>query len=265
MIYEELVAFDILQPIIPVIYEGRLELRDDGSIWMKKSPDPAAPWAYKGVCLDRDCAKWLELYFRYYRFIPKTCLSCWKIILLPSNIKEMFEGWKIMQKGELPARAGISALGYELQFYCPISGGLEVARRYERRLREKVKAAGIKGSFFLRRGCIDMEIAAGPSDKWTTTPEGDRLEYMLNQVFTQPPDHVEAPAYCTIHAQRLWIEAAWKKGDEFVKEFASSLPLPNTTFEGSTHSPKDFPVYEAPWQRPDSKLVLGGEDNDELR
>jgi hypothetical protein len=264
MIYDELMKLDVIGPIERELTEGRLEIRDDGSIWQRRILSPNSPWVFKGVCLDRDSAKWLEIYFQFYRFIPKTCLSCWQIVLKPETLEGLFECWRIQQKLDLFARAGILGNGYQAIWFPPIAGGLEEARRWEKKIREKVKAAGIKGEFYLRRGCEEMERAAGPSDKWTLTAEAQRLEFMLDQVFTQPPDQTPQPSVHIIHVQKLWIEFAYRKGDPTVGKYMSSDKLPKSfvTYENSEHKPSDFPIYPAPWMAEEEKKIqlIGGED-----
>ena len=255
MIFEELIKVDVLQPIISMIYEGKLTLEADGSISLKRQIDPNSPWVFKGTPTDRDSTKWLGVYFRCYQLIPRTCHSCFKVVMKPETLEDLFKVWKLQMKTELASKCGLEnrsfvrSKGYAAYWYCPIAGGLEEARSWFKKIKTKVKEQGIKGEIYLKKGCAEMELAVGPSDKWVHTTEHERLEYMLDQIFLQPPDRTPQPAHQVIHVQRLWIERAWQRGDETVFNFAEAnrFQPPPIHYEDSDHEAKDSPIFLPNW------------------
>lgn len=255
MIFEELVKVDVLNPILPMLYEGRLTLESDGSISIKRQMDPNSPWVFKSSPPDRDSTKWLEVYFRCYRFIPRTCHSCFKVVLKPETLDDLYKVWKLQMKMDLASKCGLEtrsfvrSKGYVAYWYCPIAGGLEEARSWFKKIKTKVKEQAIKGEIYLKKGCLEMELAVGPSDKWVHSTEHERLEYMLDQIFVQPPDRTPQPAHHVIHVQRLWIERAWRCGDDTVFDYADkNLFQPSPIhYEDSEHEAKDSPIFLPNW------------------
>ena len=255
MIFEELIKVDIIQPILQPLYEGKLTLGTDGKITQRRQIDPSSTWVHIKLAPDRDCGKWLGVYFKNYHFIPKTCHSCFKVVVKPETISDLFKLWKLQMKLDLPAKTGLEvrpyvrSKGYVGFWYCPISEGLAGARELYKKLRAKVKENGIKGDIILKRGCTEMELNVGPSDKWAYTSEHQRLEYMLDQVFTERPEMVNQPACHVIHVQRGWIDFAWRMGDPTVFEFANphQFQPPPVHYEDSDHKPEDFPIFLPDW------------------
>ncbi len=271
MIFEELVKVDILAPIQSALYERKLVLEADGTISQRREIDPNSPWVFKGHPEDRNSGLWLGVYFRYFRLIPRTCHSCFKVVLKPETLDDLFKVWKLQAKIDLAAKCGIEqrafvrSKGYAAFWYCPIKDGLEGARSWFKKIKTKVKENGIKGDLFLKRGCSEMELAAGPSDKWVHSQEHERLEYMLDQVFVQPPDRTPQPAHHVIHVQRMWIERAWQIGDETVFKFADQYQFqpPTVRYEESDHKAEDFPIFLPKWMTEKKLFTFEGKNDPE--
>jgi hypothetical protein len=177
------------------------------------------------------------------------------VVLRPETLEDLFSAWKLQLKIDVPGKCGLEnrpfvrSKGYAAYWYPPIVGGLEEARSLFKKVKTKVKEQGIKGEIYLKKGCTEMELAMGPSDKWVHSTEHERLEYMLDQIFVQPPDRTPQPAHQMIHVQRMWIEKAWQKGDETVFNFAESnrFQPPPVHYEDSDHEAKDSPIFLPNW------------------
>lgn len=255
MVFEELVKVDVIGPIMQPLYEGKLVLNQDGSISQKRQIDFNSSWVFTKMVDDRDSGKWLGVYFKYYHFIPKTCHSCFKVVVKPETVSDLFKVWKLQVKMGLPSKCGLElrsfarSKGYLGFWYAPIGGGLEGARELFKKVKARIKEQGIKGDILLKRGCTEMELTAGPSDKWVYTTEHERLEYMLDQVFTQRPEQTPQPAHHMIHVQRGWIEFAWRCGDPSVFDFAKEYQFqpPPVRYEDSDHKAEDFPIFLPSW------------------
>jgi alanyl-tRNA synthetase len=118
-----------------------------------------------------------------------------------------------------------------------------------------VKATGQMGLFRIiseggiAAGTRRIEAATGAGAEALARTEHERLEYMLDQIFVQPPDRTPQPAHQVIHVQRLWIERAWQRGDETVFNFSepNRFQPPPIHYEDSDHEAKDSPIFLPNW------------------
>nr|NIS52207.1 hypothetical protein [Phycisphaerae bacterium] len=71
--------------------DGKMALRpgfggiDYNTNWIHTNPDP-----------DRPC-QWYQLIHTHCNFIPKKCLSCWKVVVRPKNLKQLLMLYRVEQ------------------------------------------------------------------------------------------------------------------------------------------------------------------------
>ena len=156
-------------------------------------------------------------------FVPSHCQSCWKVCAKPKTFKQLSEILFLQDRQDRRAKCGI-----ETRYYVPALYG---AYWYTRSKEEGLDLyKEFKGSFefagvplILKRGCTEMEIACGPSDKWEVTDWQIEIEDIARGLIVD--DIVIERGYDWQRDDTLlrWMEFAEEHGDETVWEYTEGL------------------------------------------
>ena len=249
-LYKHLKAFDVLAMLKPLLDGGGYQLRlVDGKIEMK-NPQMAkdTPWIHVRHKTGFNCGLWHQIYFDVVsmslpadeRFVPRHCQDCYKVVVKPRTLKQLFELLKIQKALNHPAKCGIepreSVHGlYGGYFY---NKGLQAGTECYHMvcnalfdndllapLLEELDERGKTTRVLLKRACTEYEHACGPSDKWEVTPEQKIIEDRLEQYLVIDEMNLRQPEHVIFNVQRRWIEWAWKNGDPTYAEFTGGEPL----------------------------------------
>lgn len=252
-LYEELRFFDVLQPVRPLLEQGTLWINEEGKVERKQVMASTGLWLFGEKPFDRDCELWHRIIFAFYNFIPRGCHNCWKVVARPRNLKEAFEVYELQTKLELPGKVGPEVRlysghegGWNAFWYAPLGEGLEGGRKLLERVK-RVLLARFKDDLgvYLKRGCTEMERAAGPSDKWQYTKGHELTEDMIDAVYELSWDR-KPPLCLEVHIKRQWIEWAIAHGDMTYLEYTGGKVMitPPVRYDESIHSIKDFRILE---------------------
>ena len=110
------------------------------------------------------------------RFIPTECLDCYKVVVRPESLEDLYRLKDIQKEMDYPSKCGIEkrtavdAL-YGGYWYCMgLEHGLEML---------DIVNFGLSGTNmkpFLKRGCTEFEAEHGPSDQWQEKPGQKAIE-----------------------------------------------------------------------------------------
>lgn len=233
MKYEDLVGIDLANyAVMQKLKRGIYKPEGDRIVYNATSYNPDIPWIFHGHAEDRDCTRWHKVYFRDYKFIPRECFNCWKIVARPKNLRQLFELNELQEAHALPGKVGVDLRpeavfkGIFLGFwYCPL-GDLEGAREKYKEIKRSVKGAlSLDVPVILKRGCTEMENAFGPSKDWVFPEQWRMLQDLLDAVFdVRDLNAKEQPGWIKSHVMRFWIEYAHQRGDGTVKDFVKHYP-----------------------------------------
>ena len=260
--YDQMVSIDVIDPILEAWTKKAIscdmktrKFRMDQDIGINRT------WTFTTICQDRKCAKWLGIYFRYYKILPPPCKQCWKVVYAHQSLSELIDMQKVQVKIGLPAKCGTeqrdytSGLGgYRAFWYCPFFAGLKGGRAHFQRVKsalikhfteELIEARQKEGRFFLKRGCTELERDLGPSDKWDAIDHSPKFT-LLESVWEDPNEMVvEWPPLVYTNIKR-WIEFAVAHNDldalSYVK--GSTLGVPSIKYHESDHKADQFPLYK---------------------
>lgn len=155
------------------------------------------PWIHIRHHPETNCYLWRDIVYNFIskamptdkKFIHSGCQRCYKVVVKPRTYRELLSFDSGMHAMDMPSKIGIDrrmyikgAL-YGAYFY---ARGLEDARR----IAEKLKM-GTEGH--IKRGCTEMEIDHGPSDKWEVKDFQPELEYCAEKMIFSPkqPEQTE--------------------------------------------------------------------------
>ena len=187
--------------------------------------DLDSPWYYINIQY-RDCTRLHEIMYGYCHILPSRCLECWKVVVAPRTLAEL---WKL--KGLMERMNRFSKCGIELRKYAGRPYGayfyndsVFLGRECYRIVREAVSdEISPDMPMLLKRGCTEFEREFGPTDQWehALTPQSLQAEKLIMEyveaVKPDPrPDHLNNRTF------RLWVEHAFERGDSTWKEFCDN-------------------------------------------
>lgn len=227
--YKDIINSDLLEPIMPLLRSRVYFFTRGGRIDCKRGLNADTPWVHIRQAQGKDCGLWHQVWFNHYGFIPFGCQSCWKVVVRPRTLKEMFELYELMKFLDLPSKLGI-----ERRFSVPaLFGAYFYNNSYEdgqqcyKFVREAVsQALSPDVKVILKRGCTEMEHAFGDSTKWMVSEEQAGLEKRLSDLFLPMTDQYNQPDAYNEHVMAGWIKFAFAGGDPTAAEFSSEPLFP---------------------------------------
>lgn len=185
------------------------------------------PWLYVTSPFDRHCS-WYKHIDACHDFIPKKCMHCWKVVVMPKTLKALFQLLSIERKmvEENPycyCKCGIETRGdvernYGGYFY---TNSLKEGLIRLEEVREKVyPVLGDDTTVILKRSCTEYERKYGPSNQWDSkrTEQHEIIEERLNQIFKVGYEDLTNPDLMQAHTMVKWIKFAADRGDPTIPE-----------------------------------------------
>jgi len=250
-LYEQLVSEDIISPIRSQLDSRTwmLSVDEKGEPFILIPRDNAcnSPWLLSGKGFDRQCPRWLDVYWTFYRFISKGCHSCFKVVFKPQNLAQAIKIHEIQNSMDLVSKCGMERRDYtrgewNAFWYAPLDQGVDGGRQLFRKVRKVLTAEfGEKfikmmiraGAMILKHGCTEMEMGMGPSSKWDYEKgRGPVLEPILDKLLVIEELKLSQPAFVKRHIMANWIEWAYKIGDPTWSAYCepSSFPAKPDTY-----------------------------------
>ena len=222
--WKDLEEQDILGKLAPLFREGRLYI-DPEDQKIKKPRQVMLitnPFIFAKPATWMNCALWHQIYFKQLGVIHSACFECFKVVVRPETVKELFQVCDIMQELALPGKCGIEVREYVKHlygayFYCK---GLEEGREIysfvkdtmQREIRPDI-------SVILKRGCTEFELLHGDSKKYEQKDYDRKLETWMETHSDIAALDFEQPEYLKIHIKRGWLAWAYKNNDKTCLEF----------------------------------------------
>lgn len=231
MDYMNLTEKDIIEPVRPLLERGLFRFTTAGKIESDQQMVSETPWVHVRQCTWRNCSLWHQVWFGHYNIIPSGCQECWKVVIRPRTLAELFQVHDLLCALDLPSKCGIEKRysvhglygGY--MYNDSKEEGLSCLENIRKMLPDGVEA-------FLKRACTEFEHKFGDSSKWGVTPEQLALEKRLDDLFIDTRKKGDQGKELKNHVMANWIRFAYANGDQTAKEF-SSKPLypPYVTYE----------------------------------
>jgi hypothetical protein len=228
---------DIFEPLRPLLATGRMVLDSKtGKIRYKHEclADWDSPWLHVKHHPEAHCGLWHRVMFDYFKFVPSGCMTCWKVVIRPRYIEDLFKLLEMQLEMDVPSKCGTELRpnvfgAYGGYFY---QRSMEEGQERYEQVMKKYKEYGIKLLIgrdgkevkpLLKRACTEFEMELGPSDKWIQTKEQMALEKIISKhvhVVSLGQPNVNKP-----HVVKEWIEQAYSLGDPTVWQFNDNKPF----------------------------------------
>ena len=233
--YLNLVKLNPLQYLMQQLAGQGYYLDDDGLINMEKRRFWNPPWVYIKHAPWQQCHLWHKIFFNIIHKqtkVPIGCLSCWKVVVKPQTVVQLFALHKLQVNLNLWSKCGTEIDRQNTHdkyggfFY---NFGFEPGRECYKVVRQAVSnwpGLGPDIPVILKRGCTEFEQHCGPSNKWeeTITQEQVELEDLMTQyirgdigLFSQGENEIAS-------VQQNWIQDAARVGDMTYLELTGGTP-----------------------------------------
>lgn len=238
--YDWLRQNDVVEWVKPLLQQAGWAWREaDGKLHAQFKPGIYdTPWHHVKSDYRLKCGLWHQIMFDLVgsrlpsgsKFVPSKCQNCYKVVVRPQTLVQLFALIDIQKELGRPSKAGIerreSVFGlYGGYFY---NVGLKEGKECYNIVRKAVdenKHLGPDVPVILKRACTEYEMALGDSDKWEITEEQLRIEALLDRWLITDDVEMKQPEKMVHHVQRKWIEWAFANGDETYGKFTNGEPL----------------------------------------
>ena len=236
--YNDLRRRDILMMCFELLKNKVLVIRDaDGKL--EFGPAMGAwdvPWHFVVQKGNLNCQLWSKVMFSVIfknapvsltkgkTWVPTGCQGCYKVVARPKTIKQLFATVELQKRLGLHAKCGLEHRAHVFGLYGAYwyNRGLEQGKECYKIVRKAIDEDSLLGpdvDVILKRGCTEMEMAVGPSDKYEITQEQLMLENLVYECFNMDVVNRKQSPMAVDYVHARWIEYAYQWGDETVFEF----------------------------------------------
>lgn len=182
------------------------------------------PWIFLNLnTRHKFCGIWNSIYCGRFHLIPSPCrFGCWKVVIKPKTLKELFVVYEVLKSLDLPSKCGMDLRDYTYGAWAGFiyADTLPEGRRYYQAIRELISD---DISIILKRGCTEMERLK-PSLLWDNFSQDDLFkEQQLNDVFEFSEMHFTQGEWLKARIKERWIRHAIAIGDTTAEEMAVML------------------------------------------
>lgn len=219
---------EITNTIENLLQGGNMYVRpEDGRIAAKGKEQPlGTPWIHIQHGVGRHCGLWNQIYCQHFNLIPYYCrYHCWKTVIKPRTVEELFNLEGHLHSMNLPAKCGIDVRNYTPWPYAGFIYGdsLEEGRQYCSKIQQVINQFERDWKVILKRGCTEMELMR-PSDQWDPmTEEEKRYEQKLDHIFVKEESYGKQDDWLKNSIRRRWLRHAMSIGDETWRSMAGHI------------------------------------------
>ena len=232
--FEQLINQDLIEMMSDAVSKGVYRIQPDGTLKADTGVATESPWHHIAMLTDYNCELWHQVMFdiigsKHRKFVPSGCQECWKVVVRPRSLHELFQLLDIEFRLQLPSKCGIERRAtvhglYGGYFYNKsLQEGLE---RYEQIRAEVDKNISPDLEVRLKRACTEFELAFPDSRAWEIHDWQLPIEALVTAFVAQAQDGspLQPPLVLT-HVHRRWIEWAYQNGDVTYLEYTGGKPL----------------------------------------
>lgn len=198
------------------------------------------PWHHIAHIREVDCHMWHRVMFDVVGLLPIPCLTCFKVVVRPRTLRQLFALLDLQLALDMPGKCGIEDRpqvfgNYGGYFYNRgIDDGLDcygavcdalLSDDLLAPLLDEVGERGETKRVILKRGCTEFEAKFGRSDQWRPMEWQEELERRVNDAFFRDYPKNLQPDHVIEHIHEKWIRFAWDRGDPTAVYYNGGRPL----------------------------------------
>jgi len=234
-LYLRLDKLNLINKLEPILKRGggyHCRLEDGRFVPSFPAVAQDAPWVYVQSDISTRCDVYHRVFFNVLQMIPSRCRRCFKVVVMPRNLIELFDLYELEREMGVPCKCGIEkrltdTRLYGGYFYCD---GLKEGEERYKEVRELVsERLSPETNVILKRYCTEYEIGPmgqGPSNELPDmTEEEIWLEEYVLSLFPSIGFGSKQPDWIVANVMQNWIHWAYQHGDPTYKEFTGDSPL----------------------------------------
>ena len=237
-VYTSVVDQDLISWFQMPLEAGKYILAPDGKIWNAEE--------YKGrfkIGFDRNWhyinnppnafCEWYHDIRALFNFIPTRCLNCWKVVVRPNSLQQLFSLQSLMLKmseddPEIYCKCGTEEREYVFgnyggYFYQTSKEAMQERYMQVRTLVSEQISPNI--AVIPKRYCTEFEKDFGPSNKYKQPDYAKHWEQKIAEGCHMVPFENKQPDLAVCKTMREWIKHAWSIGDPTVYIYTDGKPL----------------------------------------
>ena len=228
--YDQLGRVNLIRKLAPMFKDGRLAIKAaTGKIRLgERMLYLESPWLTSGITSKHKCDLWLNMMNdKCLHFIPSECRSCWKVVVRPKTLKQLFQLYAYQQSCGFACKCGIEVRTYVRGSY----GGYFYTSSYEEcgerylEVREAMDKIDHEMTVIMKRSCTEYEHGFGDSSKYIRPADADTWEKLMLEWIDYKNPGCADPDYFKANVKQSWIEFAWNRNDPSVDEFTGGRQL----------------------------------------
>jgi hypothetical protein len=182
------------------------------SCWDHVNPDP-----------DRHKCGKLRALFEAKSFIPSFCESCWKVVVTPRTLRELFALRDLMLEMASENPLCFCKCGIETRDWTPgkVYGGYFYNNSKEQGLKRWREVRGLVTdkissgvNVILKRYCTEFEVMTGDSAKYQRPSNADEVEDMFFHIIENESLKIRQPEWALLDTYAKWILHGWRWGSD---------------------------------------------------
>lgn len=195
-----------------------VEITDTGKFRLMTAHIIDSPWIFVKPARFRRCNLWQfweEMFPQVdgIPYIPSGCQACWKVVIRPANVRELFMLLGVLQASDLPSKCGIDLRRHTSQpyggfVYCDsIDQGREYFEFLKPMVAQQLSEETANHRMILKRGCTEFDRKM-PSNEWSVPESHREIERYLTDMFVQDPyEYHESEAMTAFKCQDFILHA----------------------------------------------------------
>ena len=219
---------EIVARLQPLLAERVCHATPEGTFSFVTDASRPGPFLFKLVPHRHRCLLWFHVMAGTFGFVASPCYSCWKTVVYPRDLDELFRLHDLQQGLD-----HLSKCGMEMRPYVPAdyAGYFYHASREEAladhpRLEAAVRRElGPDARVFLKRACTELTMRFGDPDGWRPTTGEPALERRIARLFADEVHDADQPAEITRQVQRDWVLWAYRRGDRTYAKYLESFDI----------------------------------------
>jgi hypothetical protein len=198
--------------------------------------DPVSTWLYTNPQVD--CYFQQTVLFDTVRkaigknFVPSYCHQCWKVVVRPRTLVELFAVREVQEELGLPAKCGLDIF----REYVPATYGAYWYNRSRQQAHETAALVrltmdrhedlGPDVPCKVKRACTEFERVCGDSNKWKPpTVRQLEMEALIGRTIVYDYRIMPHPKALVRHVFIQWVKWAFQSGDETYKRYTDGKPV----------------------------------------
>lgn len=245
--YSDLAKNNWASVFIDDIKAGSCQPQQNGTYLTKKVTVVESPWVFTNMpeseTAGEICHRIHQYLFPKLGIIPILCHDCFKVVVKPKTVVQLFELQKLQVQLGLPSKCGIELRNFVPNLYGGYfyNKGIEKGQSCYELVRKRVsERISPDIEVILKRGCTEFEMSHGPSDKWGIDINQKKLENDFNERYIEENDTTQIQTPDAINNIKLsWILHAAAKHDITYKELTGNKALVPECNYVTYHEEKD--------------------------